>query len=80
MVSIHFGDSRQVVESPNLLNEGMVAPISAGEKGEKPWSCGLCRGLSIVRTEEEFDNIDGFPRLLPCYEFYCSIPDRPDPF
>ena len=77
---IHLGDGCWVVESSNLLNEGMITSISASEKGKKPWSCGLCEGLSIVRMKEEFNNIGGFPRLPPCHEFHCPIPDGPDLF
>ncbi len=80
LVLIHLGNSCWVVELPNLLDEGMIAPISAGEEGKEPQSCGLCGGLSIVRIEEEFDNIGGLPRLLPCHEFHCPIPDGPDSF
>ncbi len=79
-VSIHFGNGGQVVEVLNFFNEGMIAPILAGEEGKKPGSCGLHGGLSIVRTEEEFDNICGLPQLPPCQQLHGSIPDRLDPF
>ncbi len=36
MVSIHLGDSCRVVESLDLLDEGMIASISASEKGKEP--------------------------------------------
>src|SRR6266851_6139363 len=57
----------------------MIAPVLTGEKGEEPGSCGLSGGLSIVRMEEEFDDICGLPLLAPCHEFHGSIPDGPDP-
>ena len=79
VVSIHFCECGGVVEAAYFLNEGMIAPVSAGEEGEEPGSCGLHGGLSIVRTEEEFDDICGLALLVPCHEFHSSIPDRPDP-
>jgi len=57
----------------------MIAPISAGEESEEPGSCSLCGGLSIVRIEEEFDDVCGLPLLMPGHEFHSSIPNGPDP-
>ena len=65
-VSIHLGNSSRVVEALDLLNECVVTSIAGGKEGKEPGSCSLHGGLSIVRTEEEFDDIGGFPRLPPC--------------
>jgi len=77
---IHLGDCGGVVEVAYFLNEGMIAPISAGEESKEPGSCSLYGGLSIVRTEEEFDDVCGLPLLAPGHEFHSSIPNRPDLF
>ncbi len=50
----------------DFFDEGMIAPVSAGEKGKELGSCSLCGGLSIVRTEDKFDNIYRLPWLPPC--------------
>src|SRR6266851_2814098 len=41
LVLIHLSNSCWVVELPNLLDEGMIAPISASKEGKEPQSCGL---------------------------------------
>jgi len=64
-VSMHLCNGSRVVEASGLLDEGVETSIARGEEGEEPLSCGLCRGLSIVRTEEELDNVGGFPWLPP---------------
>ncbi len=79
MVLIHFGDCGRIVEVAYFLNEGVIAAVSAGEEGKEPESCSLHGGLSIVRMEEEFNDVGGFPLLLPSHEFHSSIPDGPDP-
>ncbi len=79
-VLIHFGDCGGVVEAAYFLNEGMIAPISACEEGKEPGSCSLHGGLSIVRTEEKFDNVCELSLLAPGHEFHGSIPDGSDPF
>ncbi len=66
VVSIHFGNGSGVVEALNLFDKCVVTSIMRGEEGEEPESCGLCGGLSIVRMEKEFNDVCGFPRLLPC--------------
>jgi hypothetical protein len=48
-----------------LLDECLEAPITTGKEGKEPRSHCLCGGVSIVRAEEEFCNIGGFPRLPP---------------
>ena len=65
-VSIHFGCGGRVVEAANFFDERVIAPVLGGEEGEEPGSCGLRGVLSIVRAEEEFDNIGGLPWLPPC--------------
>ncbi len=65
-VSIHFGCGGGVVEAVNFFDERVITPVLGGEEGEEPGSCGLRGVLSIVRAEEEFDNIGGFPWLPPC--------------
>ncbi len=65
-VSIHFGCGGGVVEAANLFDERVIAPVLGGEEGEEPGSCGLRGVLSIVRAEEELDNVGGFPWLPPC--------------
>src|SRR6266851_2275018 len=65
-VSIHFGCGGGVVEAANFFDERVIAPILGGEEGEEPGSCSLCGVLSIVRAEEEFDNVCGLPWLHPC--------------
>ncbi len=64
-VSIHLGDGGGVIEASNLLNEGVVTSITRGEECKEPGRCGLHGVLSIVRAEEEFDDVGGFPQLLP---------------
>ncbi len=65
-VSIHLGGGGRVVEAVNFFNECVITPISAGEEGEEPGRRGLCGVLSIVRVEEELNNVGGFPWLPPC--------------
>ncbi len=65
-VSIHLGGGSGVVEAADFLDEHVITPVSGGEEGKEPGRRGLCGALSIVRTEEEFDNIGGFPWLPPC--------------
>jgi len=65
-VSIHFGCGGGVVEVVNFFDERVIAPVLGGEEGEEPGSCGIRGVLSIVRAEEEFDNVGGFPWLPPC--------------
>ncbi len=65
-VSIHLCSGGGVVEVVDLLNECVITPIVGGEEGEEPGRRGLHGVLSIVRTEEEFDNVGGFPWLPPC--------------
>jgi len=65
-VSIHLGCGGGVVEAANLFDERVIAPVLGGEEGEEPGSCGLRGVLSIVRAEEELDNVGGFPWLPPC--------------
>ncbi len=57
---------RGVVEAMDLLDECVITPIVGGEEGEEPGSCGLRGALSIVRMEEEFDNVGGLLWLPPC--------------
>ncbi len=66
MVLIHFSDSSRVVKALNFFDEHAITFIMGGEEGEEPGSCSLCRGLSIVRIEEELNDVCRFPRLLPC--------------
>ena len=65
-VAIYFCICCQVVEASGGLDEGVEATVLSCEEGEEPQSCGVHVGLSIVRTEEEFNNVCGFPRLPPC--------------
>ena len=65
-VSIHLGGGGGVVEAMDLLDECVITPIVGGEEGEEPGSCGLRGALSIVRMEEEFDNVGGLLWLPPC--------------
>ena len=65
-VSIHLGCGGGVVEAANLFDERVITPVLGGEEGEEPGSCGLRGVLSIVRVEEEFDNVGGLPWLPPC--------------
>jgi hypothetical protein len=65
-VAIYFCNCCQVVETSGGLDEGVETTVSSCEEGEEPRSRGVHVGLSIVRTEEEFDDICGFPRLPPC--------------
>jgi len=65
-VSIHLGGGSGVVEAADFLDEHVITPVSGGEEGKEPGRRGLCGALSIVRTEEEFDNVGGFPWLPPC--------------
>jgi len=65
-VLIHLGGGSGVVEAADLLDERVVTPIAGGEEAEKLGRCGVYGGLSIVRMEEEFDNVGGFPWLPPC--------------
>ncbi len=60
-VLIHLSGGGRVVEVMDLLDECVVTSIAGGEEGEEPERRGLCGVLSIVRIEEEFDNIGGFP-------------------
>jgi len=64
-VSMHLGNSCKVVEASGFLDKGVETSIPRGKEGKEPLSCGLCGGLSIVRMEEELDNIGGFPWLPP---------------
>src|SRR5216683_1912829 len=64
-VSIHLGGGSRVVEAADLLDERVIAPVVGGEEGEEPGRRSLRGVLSIVRTEEEFDNVGGFPWLPP---------------
>jgi len=63
---MHFGGGSGVAEAADLLDKCVETTVMAGEEGEEPGSCGLHGGLSIVRMEEEFDDVGGFPRLPPC--------------
>jgi len=54
-----------VVKALGFLDEGVETPIATGKEGEEPWSRRFRGGVSIVRAEEEFCNIGGFPRLPP---------------
>ena len=65
-VLIHFGGGGGVVKAANFFDEHVITPVLGGEEGEEPGSCGLRGVLSIVRAEEEFDNVGGFPWLPPC--------------
>jgi hypothetical protein len=66
VVAVYFGDSSQVVELARLFNEGVETSILTGEDGKEPRSCCLGNGvLSIVRLEEKFCDVGGFPRLPP---------------
>src|SRR5712671_5962202 len=78
-VSIHFGGGSRVVEAANFFDERVITPVLGGEEGEEPGSCGLRGVLSIVRAEEELDNVGGFPWLPPCQLFHSPIPDWSDP-
>ncbi len=65
VVSMHLSGCGGVVEATDLLNEHVETAIAGGKEGEEPGSCSVRGGLSIVRTEEELDNIGGFPWLPP---------------
>jgi hypothetical protein len=65
LVLIHFCGGGWVIEVSDLFDQGVIAPILTGEEGKESGSCGLYGGLSIVRMDEEFDDIGGFPRLPP---------------
>ena len=65
-VSIHLGCGGGVVEAANFFDERVITPVLGGEEGEEPGRRGLRGVLSIVRAEEEFDNVGGFPWLPPC--------------
>jgi hypothetical protein len=66
LVVVYFGDSSWVVESACLFNEGVETSIPAGEDGKESQSCCFDNGvLSIVRPEEKFCDVGGFPRLPP---------------
>jgi hypothetical protein len=65
-VAIYFHNCCWVVKVSGGLNEGVEATVSSCEEGKEPWSCGVRGGLSIVRMEEEFDDVCGLPRLPPC--------------
>jgi len=54
-----------VVEVAGFLGKGVETSILTGEEGDKPRSCCLSGGLSIVRLEEKLYDIGGFPRLPP---------------
>jgi hypothetical protein len=65
-VAVHLGHCGQVVESSCLFDEGVETSIPTGEDGEEPRSCCFGNGvLSIVRPEEKFCDVGGFPRLPP---------------
>jgi hypothetical protein len=64
-VAIYFCNCCWVVEMSGGFDECVEAAVASCEEGEEPWSRGVRVGLSIVRTEEEFDNVCGFPRLPP---------------
>jgi len=65
-VAVYLSDGGQVVESVHLFNEGVETSILTGEDSEEPRSCCLGNGvLSIVRPEEKFCDVGGFPRLPP---------------
>jgi hypothetical protein len=66
VVAIYFHNCCWVVKASGGLDEGVEAAISSCEEGKEPRSHGVHGGLSIVRMEEEFDDICGFPRLPPC--------------
>ena len=65
MVLIHLSGGGRVVEATDLLDEHVITPISGGEEGKELGRRGLRGVLSIVRTEEEFDDVGGFPWLSP---------------
>jgi hypothetical protein len=65
-VAIYLCNHCWVVEPSSCLDEHVEAPISTGDEGCEPGgSCVHWGGLSIVRMEEEFCDICGFPRLPP---------------
>jgi hypothetical protein len=65
-VVIYFHNCCRVVKASGSLNKGVEATIPSCEEGEEPQSHGVRGGLSIVRAEEELDDVCGFPRLPPC--------------
>jgi hypothetical protein len=65
-VAIYFCNCCWVVEALGGLDEGVEATVPSCEEGEEPQSRGVHGGLSIVRTEEEFNDVCGFPSLPPC--------------
>jgi len=79
VVSIHLGCGGGVVEAANLFDERVITPVFGGEEGEEPGSCGLRGVLSIVRAEEELDNVGGFPWLPPSQQFHGAISNWPNP-
>jgi len=66
VVLIHLGSGSGVVEATDLLDKCVVTSIMEGEEGKEPGRRGLCGVLSIVRVEEELNNVGGFPWLPPC--------------
>ena len=67
VIAIYFHNHCQVVEVSGCLHEGVEASVSTGDEGGEPGGSCICRGvLSIVRAEEEFCDVCGFPRLPPC--------------
>jgi len=65
-VAVDFGNCCQVVEAVGFFDKGVETSIPTGEDGEEPQSCCLSNGvLSIVRPEEKFCDVGGFPRLPP---------------
>jgi hypothetical protein len=67
VVAIYFCNHCQVVELLSSFNKHVEAPVLTGEEGGEPGGSCICWGvLSIVRMEEEFSDICGFPRLPPC--------------
>jgi hypothetical protein len=65
VVLIYFCNCCWVVKMLGLFDKGVEASITTGKEGEEPWSHWFCGGVSIVRVEEEFYDVGGFPRLPP---------------
>jgi hypothetical protein len=72
-IAAHFGSGGRVVEALDFFHKGVIPSVVTSKEGEEPWGRSFCRGLSIVRMEEEFDDICGFSLLPPCHELHCPI-------
>jgi hypothetical protein len=64
-VLVDFGNGGGVVEVLYFFDKGVVTTVLAGEEGKEPRGCHFSGGFSIVRTQEELDDICGLPRLPP---------------